>query len=85
MEVWELGKNEEDDPKGYPPQTHIRPRGRSGARLTGPGAGWPSAKAGPTGPETGQGIFCPVLSSLPLFAPILCVNVYECSDDDMYI
>ena len=85
MEVLEMGDNEEEDPKGYPLPKHNQPRGRSGAQSTGPGAGWSGPEAGPTGPETGQAQTAQFCFVLPRFAPILCVNVCECSDDDMYI
>ena len=78
------GSEEEDPPRGnFLPLN--QPHGRSGARLTGPGAGCPGASAGPTGPETGQNYSAQFCLVLPRFAPHLCVNVYECSDDDMYI
>jgi hypothetical protein len=75
----------------------MTPRGIPLKHISGRAAGRAPGRPGlePAGPaqrpvQPGQRparafFFCPVLSSLPLFAPILCVNVYECSDDDMYI
>ena len=80
-----MGDNEEEDPQGVSSSKHNSPHGRSGTRSTGPVTGRPGAQAGPTGPVTGQRQFSQKCVILPRFAPILCVNVCECSYDDMYI
>ena len=59
------GGSEEEDPQRVTSSPLNQPHGRFAARLTGPGAGWPGAEAGPTGPETSQHFltcfssFCP--------------------------